>query len=166
MALDTTLTRISAEEVRRLREMLADDDADETLRLDMIEGETDALELLDDLLADMREQAAFAEAIDQLSAQYKVRFERLQSRVARHKEAIESVAEAIGVSPIKRPGGTISRRKSPPRAIVTDEAAIPDGFLVTTTRVDKRAIAQALKEGRNIPGAALSNQPEIWSVRS
>lgn len=47
---------------------------------------------------------------------------------------------------------------------IEDEAAVPDTFTVTTTKLDKGAIKDALKDGQAVPGAELY-QPYRVSIK-
>jgi hypothetical protein len=52
---------------------------------------------------------------------------------------------------------TVSIGRGSPKVIITDEAALPPDCVETVVKPSKKAIAAALKEGRDVPGACLSN---------
>jgi hypothetical protein len=68
---------------------------------------------------------------------------------------------------IKEPDFTASLRPAPPRVIILAEHDIADDFLKPQPpKLDRQAILDALKCGRSVRGATLSNQESILSVRT
>lgn len=55
------------------------------------------------------------------------------------------------------PGDGISVRKVPPSPQVTDELSVPDKYWKVKREIDKTKINNAIKEGVQIPGVAMSN---------
>ena len=64
-----------------------------------------------------------------------------------------------GISKIESPIVSIVIRKNPPAVDITDEALLPDGYIVDPPppppRPDKKLIAADLKAGIDVPGARL-----------
>lgn len=140
---------------------------DEDLYQDMIEGETDALELLDVQIATMQNDEALAEAIKAQEASLKARRERIEWRAAARKEAARLVMVAAGLKKAERPRATISVRPGSVSVHITDEAEIPSQLMreKITRSPDKAAIKAQLEAGETVPGAELVRGAETISVR-
>ena len=167
MALDNA-ARISAETITALRAALGEHDEDAALRIDMIEAETDALELLSSLLKAYREETANGAAQRQLAALYRDRATASDKRIGRIRDAVAIVAEATGLDKIQRPEGTVHRRTNPPKVHVTDLAALADGWpelVKTEVKPLLKEIGDRLKGGETFEGAMLSNGEQTWGIR-
>jgi hypothetical protein len=67
---------------------------------------------------------------------------------------------------LELPQATLSRKRTPPKAIVTSEVDLPARFYVEQNpKLDKKAVLDALKAGEKIPGAELSNGGESLQLR-
>jgi len=79
------------------------------------------------------------------------------------------IASALEIAELKKletPAGTIFVRAFAPKAIINDESAIPSDYFETPApKLNKSAVAAALKEGRDIPGATLSNGGSTIQIR-
>jgi len=95
----------------------------------------------------------------------KSRKDRLKLRKEALRKLMHRIMSAAGLRKVHLPEATLSVRAVPPSVIVADEGAIPAAYLKTTVAVDKAALAEALKSGKRIPGAMLSNGGETLSVR-
>lgn len=140
---------------------------DEDLYQDMIEGETDALELLDGQIAAMQNDEALAEAIKAQEANLKARRERIEWRADAHKKAALLIMNAAGLKKAERPRATISVRPGSVSVQITDEAEIPTQLMreKVTRAPDKAAIKAQLEAGEHVPGAELVRGAETLSVR-
>lgn len=139
---------------------------DEEFRLDVIQGQTDALEVLGKLLSEERE-AAF------LSAAIRERMDALSDRrsaAERRKDAYRSlmlrIMTAANLTKVPLAEATLSRRAVPPAVLITDENAIPEEYQRHKVEIDKTKLKDALKAGVAVPGAVLSNGGETISVRT
>jgi hypothetical protein len=90
--------------------------------------------------------------------------ERLQEKKKIRQNKIDSVREylrhnmqATGISKIECPLFAITLSKPAKQVEITDEAALPDEYVrvKTTVSPDKVALAKALKDGIEVPGAIL-----------
>ena len=140
---------------------------DEDLYQDMIEGETDALDLLDSQIASMQNDEALAEAIKAQEANLKARRERIEWRADAHKKAALLIMNAAGLKKAERPRATISVRPGSVSVQITDEAEIPTQVMreKITRAPDKAAIKAQLEAGETVPGAELVRGAETISVR-
>ena len=105
---------------------------------------------------------SMATDIDIIKAEERRLAERRRTIEARRdwlKNYLQENLERMGLDKISTPLFKISLAKNPPAVSITDEKAIPAAYLTIvpqTTVVDKKAIAAALKEGKEVPGATLT----------
>lgn len=153
--------------VRSLRESLASVDAeDEALLMDSIEGETSLFEVVDALLLRMNANRAFVEGAAVAKADLDARAERFAKRIETDRALIEQAMMIAELEKIERPSATLSLSKRQPKVEIAEEADIPTEFWRSPDPVlDRKAIAAALKEGRTVPGACLSNAAPSLTVR-
>lgn len=145
-----------------LREMLGEEEADEQLVLDTLEGETDLFEitrkLLDRIEADEGDKAILAEQMDSR----KVRRDRCDARIKARREAIMALLECAGVDKLPLPEATLSLRKLTPKAVVTDPDALPDELCTFTRKPNLTAI----REASELPaGCAMDNGGLSLTIR-
>lgn len=138
---------------------------DEQLRLDMIDGSTNATAILERLVAGIRDaetmQAAMKERIGALNAR-KDAFER---RADGLRQLAQRVMEAAKLRKLVLPEATLSIRPSPAAVRILDEAQIPDMFWRVKREPNKTSIKEAFMDGQPVPGAALTNGVETINVR-
>ena len=154
------IERVSAE----LRGMLGEDFDGETF-WDSLDGETDAVDLVDHLLRKALDDKAMSEAAKAYAGEISDRAKRIAARSDAQKKAILSILQATGEKKLERPLGTVSRRAGGISLRITDEAEIPSQLTVTTVSPDKAAIKKALQAGESVPGAELVTGDETISVR-
>jgi hypothetical protein len=138
---------------------------DEELRTDCIEGETEILAVLERLTGHVQIAEANASAVRNVASSLADRKKRFASRAAFFRALIKRVMDAGDLKKVILPIGTVSVSRVAPAVIIRDETALPDEFVVTTTKPNKKAIAEAIKAGGNVPGAMLSNGSETLSIR-
>ena len=165
-------TILALERERRAAEALRDTlsklpDMDEDTTRDMIEGETDL-------------HGAIAGVVDMLTdteigiAGLKAHIEVMQARLARctrRADFLRSAVEQAMVigevkTPLELPTGTLSLSRRAPGLIITDEARIPSEFWKPQDpALDKKALKDALKDKKDIPGATLGNGGISLTIR-
>lgn len=127
---------------------LPDDSIDEQLRRDTIEGQSDALDLIDRYA----EQALADKRLAEMASE---RARRLEARADKYRSVITSMMEALELSePLERPlftASVVHTRK----ALVTNADEIPPEYVRTS--IDMRLLGKALMAGNEIAGAELSN---------
>jgi hypothetical protein len=138
-----------------LADVIGDDD---DMKRDIVEGETDLLEAIDQavwmLAADMAHIKGLNDYIDKFTA----RKERLQQRVEHMRAALAVAMEQAGRKKIEHQAVTLSLRPTAPSVQVIDEASIPSKFWKPSEpKLDKVAVKEALKAKENVPGATMSN---------
>lgn len=152
--------------IAKLRADYPELEEDEILRRDALEGETDATKLFSRLIRADKETEAQA---DGLKA-YMGELARRQSRLVRRQEAIRKMAldimNAAAISSFVLPEATLTVRSGPPKAIITDEYAIPQDYIRTKSEPNKSAIRDAMLNGTIVPGAELSNSEPYLMIRT
>lgn len=138
---------------------------DEVLRVNMIEGSTQALEFLDELVRRVEETRILEDGIS-------LRVKELQERKSRFERRIEALRalafKIMNTADIKKAElstATLSIRTGASQVIIHDEGALPIDCVKTSITPDKAAIKDKLKAGQGVPGAYLSNAEPTLSIR-
>lgn len=125
-------------------------------------------DILSRLLSATQQATALAIGASEMLTNLRVRQERYDRRAETFRATIFAIMDAVGERKVEFPHGTVSIAAGRSRAIITNEATLPDHFVrVETTRTpDKAAISAALKVGEVIEGAMLSNGLPTLTIRS
>ena len=127
----------------------------------------DTLESLDGELNDKavtiaqftRNLDATAQAVAEAGKAMLARAERIRKRADSIRAYLLFQLEFAQVSKIESPWFVISVRRNPPSVVIDDERDIPAEFITQpeppAPRPDKGAIRDAIKAGRDVPGARL-----------
>jgi hypothetical protein len=138
---------------------------DEVLRLYMVEGSTNALELIDILIAAEREALSLEEAVKILQERLAIRQARFANRRSALRQYLMLLMATAGLKKVERPAATVSIAAGRPRVIVTEPDLLPDYYCRIKREPNKDAIGKALKEGvERIPGATLSNSEPVLRI--
>lgn len=150
----------------QLREMLGEDFDDQAF-WDTLDGETDALDIADRIIANMQTDAALADAAKAQADALAARAKRLGERQNAHKRALLTLLDATGQKKLERPCATVSRRAGSLSVHIVNEADIPSQLMTvkTTTSPDKTAIKKQIEAGETVPGAELVRGDDTVSVR-
>ena len=174
--------------LQALKDSIADaakDDPD--LLLDMAEGETNVLELIDMVLeADLVDQGLL-DGLANVKAIVKLREERFEMRMKTRRALLEQALFILEWKKLERPTATISITERKPTITVTDESEIPSEYFRTPDPVlNKKALNEAYAallekqavetmtataEGREpvqfpmIPGCAVNNGNASIAIR-
>lgn len=148
--------------IKALRE--TDDDA--ALAHDMIEGETGFFEAAQSALDEIDQCDMLAAGIKDMQATMAKRLSRIQGRADRLRALLDQAFQMAEIKTHQFASATISTKATPPKLIVTDEALIPsDFFEAQAPKLARADLLRALKEGRTIPGAELSNGGKTIQIR-
>jgi hypothetical protein len=144
---------------------MANDDPE--LLADMIEGETSLFECFDRMLAANALDQAMADACAKAADEIHARGSRFYKRTIARRTLIEQAMMIAEVNKVERPLATLSITKGRAAVIVTEESDIPARFWKAgAPTLDKKAIADALKEGEAVPGATLNNPVPSLTIRT
>ena len=148
--------QINYEEIRRMadtiREICGDD---EDTYLDTLEGETDAMEVMSQLIQQRMYAKAFQQASKEMAAQYTERARRMADKEDAVTQVMGHLLDAIGVKKLQHPLATISRTKPRWSVHVVDEAAIPKQLVTTLVKPDLATIKKQLDQGEFVPGVEI-----------
>lgn len=154
--------------IQRVSKMLCEalgDDFDAETFWDTLEGETNAVDLINHVLRQRSHDKALAEATRAEAADLSARAKRFADRDAAHKKALQMLLDATGQRKVETPLATVSRQKVRASVQITNEAFVPRQLCKTTVTPDKNAIKKQLEAGETVPGAALVAGHETISIR-
>lgn len=150
-----------------LREQGADDDAD--LVADSLEGETNLIEALDAALSEIDECEILIVGLDEKIKTFDARRKLVKDRAERIRALIEQAMIVTDQKTLKTVTATLILSERGPQILVTSEADIPTRFWIEQERpapkLDKKALAEALKANEAVPGASLDNGSISLTVR-
>jgi hypothetical protein len=159
-----------AQAAKALRDSIAELRAgheDEDLAIDMIEGETGLFECIDALLAANTADVAMVTGIEKVAADLDGRRRRVEARIATRRALIEQAMLTAEIKNVERPAATLTMANRAPSVVTIDEADIPARFWTAgAPKLDRKALAEALRSGEPVPGAHLSNAAPTLSVRT
>lgn len=146
-----------------------DSEGDKELVTDTIEGETGLFEALEAALCQIDECEIVSTGLGAKIAQFSERKRLADNRAARLKALIEQALLTSEQMSIRLPAATLTISKRAPGVIIEDESLIPSEFFVEQERpapkLNKKALAEALKTQPKIPGACLDNGSVSLSIR-
>lgn len=152
---------------KALRESIAAviGDDEETVR-DTIEGETGLHEAIASVMEAIREDQIMIEGLKAMISSLDERQSRLESRVARCRAAIEQAMQIGEIKTLPLPDATLTLKAVAPKLEILDEAKIPAQFWKPSDpKLDRKAVADALKAGAEVPGAMFGNGSITLQIR-
>jgi hypothetical protein len=152
---------VIAQEHRAMVEALMATDNDAQTIKDTVEAESYPLEVKAQNVAyAVKNLEATAAAIKAAEQDMAARRKAIESRAMHIKEYIKTCMEVAGVSKIECPHFALSIKKNPASVDIFEEKSIPAEFMrqpePPPPSPDKTAIKEALKTGREVPGAMLA----------
>lgn len=165
---ELTLYQIAGE-YRQAADTLAELDLDEQTIADTLESINGDLTTKSQNVAFViRNLEAAAEQIGVAIEAMKARAEALEKRAERIREYLLQNMLMAGVQKIECPYFKLAVRDNPPKVIVDDEKQIPMHYMTDPApppppppKPDKKLIAQALKDGADVPGCRLESGKRI-----
>jgi len=156
-------------QIELLREQLGDHDADEILRADMLEAETDMDGLLRHVVKAYRvaqfDEAGARAAKAEAEARYATRITSAERRQDAAKSIMTLLMTEAGLRSRKLPEATISITDGKQSLHLAEDFTPPQGYQRVKVEPDKKAILEALQRGDEIPGANIVIGQKIVSVR-
>lgn len=149
-----------AQEYRQITDILHDAGCDEQTLLDTLEGERWPLEVKAQQYAFViRNLQANAAAIKEAEAQMVARRKAVENRAQYLAERLKTCLEIAGIKKVECPHFAISIQNNPPSVDVFEPGLVPVEFMRQAEppppAPDKTAIKEAIKEGREVPGAVM-----------
>lgn len=150
-----------ADEYRAAAEKLADLDLDEATVADTLESLSGDLEVkARNVAAFARNLEATAAAIKDHEAQMAARRKSLENRAAGLRRYLLTSMQVAGMTKIECPMFVLSIKSNPAAVEVYEPGLVPAEFMKTPEppppAPDKKAIAAAIKEGREVAGCRLT----------
>lgn len=142
---------------------LADDEA---LRLDTIEGETNAYAIISRALEQRQEAEMMAGAVSSRMVEMTKRRGRFERKSEAMESLIKSIMKVANLPKLTLPEATISITRPRETVGIIDIDELPQGFFKTIRQADKAAIKDALAGGQDVPGAALVIGSEGLMIRT
>lgn len=139
---------------------------DDDLRADMLEGSTDIAPLVSRMVRMMNERKALAEGLSGYIGDLQERKARELRGADGLKALLKSLMLAADLPKLILPEATVSITKPRVTVEITDEAALPQGFVKIERTAKKSEIKAALEAGDEIPGARLGLSDEGLMVRT
>lgn len=144
-------------QIEALRREFPDVFEDEDMAADVLEGETDLFSVINRLSEQIGDAEMDVYAISERVLELNARKERRKRAAESGRVAIQRLMEAAGQTKITLPTATLSLRPLPPKVVIIDEAELPEDVWRVVREVDKQALRARLKDGEDVPGAAMSN---------
>jgi len=139
---------------------------DEQTLIDTLDGLSYFPDQVSRVLRSINDDEALAAAAKALAAEYRERAERLTDRAKAKRTAVLRAMEAADRRKLELPEGTVSVRAGAQSVVITDEALIPNDFLIPQpAKINRHEIKAALAAGRDVPGAVLSNGAPSLAIR-
>jgi hypothetical protein len=156
-----TALYILAQDYRAAADKLADLDLDEQTIADTLEGMSGELEHKAVATAMVvRNMQALAASIKDAEQTMAARRKALEARAERLTAYLLSNMQHAGIQNITSQHFALTVRQNPPSVTINEPGLIPAEFMrqpePPPPSPDKKAIAEALKAGRDVPGAHLS----------
>lgn len=156
--------RLYAELKERLKAEFPDID-EETLS-DTAEGGSDLHETLMWLCRKAVEKEAFADALADMIAGMTARKARFIAGADHLRGlALWAMGEA-DIPKITAPDLTVSIGKGRTKVIISDIEKIPQHLCTFIAKPDTKAIREEIESGTDVPGASISNQQPVLSIRT
>ncbi len=152
---------VIAAEHRKMVERLMDTQDDAQTIKDTIEAESYPLEVKAQNVAyAVKNLEATAEAIKAAEQEMAKRRKAMENRATNIRTYLQNCMEVAGVQKIDCPHFSLSIKKNPPSVDIFEEKLIPAEFMKQPEppppSPDKAAIKEALKAGKEVPGAMLA----------
>lgn len=142
---------------------------DSDLLHDTLEGSTDLMEVVRELLTQHEEDTMLAMGIKERKKQLDLRKGRIERRIEAVRETMAELLRLLpeGERTLRLSEATISYRKAGAgSAIVNDLEALPQGFYRMKKEARLDEIGRALRAGEQVPGAELVPGKDGVTIRN
>lgn len=152
---------VLAHDYRSAADLLADLDLDDQTVTDTLEGMSGDLEVKATATGMMvRNLQSLAASIKEAEAQMAARRKAVEARAASVQAYLLQNMQHAGISKIESPHFTLSIKSNPAAVVINEPGLIPVEFMrqpePPPPAPDKTAIKDAIKAGREVPGAHLA----------
>ena len=152
---------IQLEEIRRIAEWLAEQCCDdETLFSDMMEGESNVFDMLEQVYARLAADQEIIAGIKLRVTALNERRQRLEQRVEANRSAIGKILRAAKLKNAELIEATVSVRDGKGKLVILDPDAVPTEYNRTKTEPDKLKINEAFADADTMPNWLSRAAPE------
>jgi hypothetical protein len=127
-----------------------------------LEGAIERRDELADLIRRMEHEAGY---FRQQAKQRDERARNLEHLAGKIKFALQLYMEMKGIQEVQGFAYRFKLHKNPPSVVIVDEQRLPDEFVEYQPRVDRAKVLEALKAGKEVPGAALREKSYRLEVK-
>lgn len=138
---------------------------DEVAYMDTLEGETDAVELLDALIEAAQHVAALEAATREQAQRLGERARRFADQGKGYRHTMRLILSAMDMRKVVRPGATLSVTAGRASVEIHDPASVPSQ-LRKPGEPDKAAISKQLEQGEDVPGCRIVVGEETLTLRT
>lgn len=141
-------------------------EGDDDALADTLEGISDLPRMIERVLESMDADEAMAAALAIQIEQRTERMERYKDRAKTKRGLVEDAMIRADIRRLEFPAVTVSLGKRPRTLMIADESQIPAQYWTPQDpRLSKSMVTDALVDGIDVPGAALSNGSVGMNVR-
>lgn len=135
--------------------------------LDTLDGLTDLSEVIAVFVRSADDDLALAAGCGDRIDELGTRKSRFLARAETKRRLIQAALERAGLKKVEHPEFTAFTRASAPTVIITHEDAITADYLTqkVVTGINKNKIKSDLLDGKQVPGARLSNGGTTLTIR-
>ncbi len=142
-------------------------DADDETLADTLEGLTELTEMIGHVTRSYLDDRAMGQALRARIEEMQTRLRRFDHAADAKRRILTTVMTRAEIPQLREADFTLSLRSMPPGLVLHDEAQVPRQFFTPQPpKLDRRAVLDALKTGRSIPGATLSSGGTSLTVRT
>lgn len=160
---------VAAVTYRAVRDRIRTEDPaiDEQTLADTVEGLTDLHEIIIAIVRSALVDEALASGLKCRIADMQGRLDRLQDRASKRRQIAKDVMVDLDLKTITAPDFSVSIRAGLPALQILNEDAVPSIYWQPgEPKLKRQSLLNALKEGVDIEGVALSNPEPVLSVRT
>ena len=162
----STALYVLSDEYIAAAQTLADLDLDPQTVADTLEGLAGEVEVkATNVAMFVRNLEASAEQIKAAEATMAARRKAIENRAESVRGYLKTQMERTGITKIECPYFKLAIRENPPSVVIDAASQIPAEFLRTPEppppALDKKAIAAAIKAGREVPGAHIERATRL-----
>jgi hypothetical protein len=138
---------------------------DDDFKLDILEGSTDYLDIVNKCLLELSITTGYIEGIKLSRTRIEDKIHRYEKREQTIRSILRRLLEMANMRTIRAPNGTVSLALKSPTVQIINEDLLPEEFMRIKREPNRTLIGQKLKAGEDVPGATLSNGGETLIVR-
>lgn len=153
---------------QRLKDADPEIEKDEALFRDMLDGESDVIDTMREFGRAYCEKIAYAEATHERVLDLQEREARFKRQAEAIKGAMFAMLQAAGLPSLPDTDFTAytqAGREKLAEDLEEHLEELPDIYIRTEKKLNKELITQHLKQGIEIPHAALNNAPDVFVIK-